>query len=149
VQLRANLTGYGRATFMPGGWAKDHAMSIAIRLSTPVRVEKTVDGVKKLVGRNHEGEVERNQTAFGLEKFSVPIRYKPTVQVDRSKEIHLLGVEAGLIVSEAGKKPDGKTAAFYGSVRLGVGAGNCADFLDAHLDVRDEIEHLLLNGVPA
>jgi hypothetical protein len=145
-QLRANLSGYGRATFLPGGWQKDHSMSIAMRLATPERVDKTIDGVKRLVGRNFLGEVDRNQTAFGLEKFTVPLTFRPTVQIDRSMEVLLLGLDARLVLSENGKKPDGRVAAFYGETRLGVGRGNCADYLDAHPDVRAEIEQKLLGG---
>jgi hypothetical protein len=131
---------------MPGGWQKDHSMSIVMRMNTADKVIKTVNGVKRIVGKDHLGEVENNQTAFGLPTFTVSIRYTPTVFVDRSMETYLLGVEQGIILTEEGKKPSGQAVAFYGETRLGAGKNYAADYLDRNADVRGEIERMLLGG---
>ncbi|MCR9258501.1 MAG: recombinase RecA [Pseudomonadaceae bacterium] len=110
----------------------------ALKFYSSVRLDiRRIGAVKdgdEIVGNETRVKVVKNKVAPPFRQTEFQIMYGKGIH--RTGEILELGVQEGIVE---------KSGAWYayGSDRIGQGRKNAADFLDEHIDMRDEIEGLV------
>ena len=102
-QVRANVSGFGKATMTGGGWALRHSTTHKIELKRTDKAFKiNQEGKEQEVGHEVACLVERNKVAPPRKRASFVLFHTPTSKYgpagfDRADEVATMGIKTGVI----------------------------------------------------
>ncbi|MGI8926711.1 MAG: recombinase RecA [Tepidiformaceae bacterium] len=120
---------FGNPEVTPGGRALKFYSSVRLEIR---RVESVKRG-NDIVGNRVKVKVVKNKVAPPFKQAEFEIMFEAPRGINRSGEIVDMGVERGIL---------SKSGAFYsyGDMRIGQGRENARQFLEDHIELRDELE---------
>jgi recombination protein RecA len=107
-QLRANISGFGKATTTGGGWALRYCSTHKLELRRAGEgLSVQMDGVKQEVGHEVAVMVERNRVAPPKKRAQFTFIHTPSdkygpVGIDKADEAATVGLKTRVILQEAG-----------------------------------------------
>jgi recombination protein RecA len=123
-QVRANVSGFGKATMTGGGWALRHSTTHKVELKRTDKAFKIKqEGREQEVGHEVACMVERNKVAPPKKRASFVLFHTPTSKYgpagfDKADEVATMGIKTGVIAqtgawytfSTTGEKVNGRDA---------------------------------------